>query len=124
VHLSTQPKEQFMSDRFQRPRAGILMAAMAAATRIRGIKSAAIVHGASVVIRAARIAGGSHASRYGDHSHRDIVMLGTLGNRIGIYRFRYNWSDQVYVGVMAQEVEQIVEPDSRQRQHQSAGLPA
>ncbi len=38
----------------------------------------------------------------------DIVMLGTLGNGIGIYRFRYNWSDQIYVGVMAQEVEQIM----------------
>ena len=31
----------------------------------------------------------------------DVVKLGTLGNGIGIYRFRYNWSDQAYVGVMA-----------------------
>ena len=38
----------------------------------------------------------------------DVVKLGTLGNGIGIYRFRYNWSDQAYVGVMAQEVQTIM----------------
>jgi hypothetical protein len=38
----------------------------------------------------------------------DIVKLGTLGNGIGVYHFRYHWSDQAYVGVMAQEVEQIM----------------
>jgi hypothetical protein len=35
---------------------------------------------------------------------RDIVRLGRLENGIGLYRYRYNWSDQLYVGVMAQEV--------------------
>ena len=35
---------------------------------------------------------------------RDIVLLGRLGDGIGLYRFRYLWSDQVYVGVIAQEV--------------------
>lgn len=34
----------------------------------------------------------------------DVALLGRLENRIGIYRFRYIGSDQVYVGVMAQEV--------------------
>ena len=38
----------------------------------------------------------------------DIVRLGVLGNGIGIYRFRYHWSDQAYVGVMAQEVAAIM----------------
>ena len=38
---------------------------------------------------------------------RDIVELSRLDNGLGLYRYRYNWSDQVYVGVMAQEVEQI-----------------
>jgi hypothetical protein len=42
---------------------------------------------------------------------RDIVQVGRLDNGIGIYRFRYNWSDQTYVGVLAQEVQQII-PDS------------
>ena len=39
---------------------------------------------------------------------QDIVKLGTLDNGIGIYRFRYTWSDQAYVGVMAQEVQMVM----------------
>lgn len=35
---------------------------------------------------------------------RDIVPLARLENGIGLYRYRYMWSDDVYVGVMAQEV--------------------
>jgi polysaccharide export outer membrane protein len=42
---------------------------------------------------------------------RDIVLLDRLPNGIGLYRYRYIWSDQVYVGVMAQEVAQII-PDA------------
>ncbi len=41
----------------------------------------------------------------------DIVLLKRLDNGIGLYRFRYNWSDRLYVGVMAQEVEAI-RPDA------------
>jgi len=37
----------------------------------------------------------------------DIVKVARAGNGLGLYRFRYNWSDQQYVGVMAQEVEKI-----------------
>jgi len=41
--------------------------------------------------------------------------LGWLNNGIGIYRFRYKGSDHTaYVGVMAQEVENIV-PDAVSR---------
>jgi hypothetical protein len=39
---------------------------------------------------------------------RDIVLLARLANGIGLYRYRYLWSDTVYVGVMAQEVAAIV----------------
>jgi len=35
---------------------------------------------------------------------RDIVLVGRLDDGLGLYRFRYLWSDTVYVGVMAQEV--------------------
>ena len=35
---------------------------------------------------------------------RDIVLLARLDNGIGLYRYRYLWSDTIYVGVMAQEV--------------------
>ena len=41
----------------------------------------------------------------------DIVTLGHLDNGLAVYRFRYAGSDQVYVGVMAQEV-QMVRPDA------------
>ena len=39
---------------------------------------------------------------------RSIVEIGALENGIHLYRFRYKWADQQYVGVMAQEVERIV----------------
>jgi hypothetical protein len=42
---------------------------------------------------------------------RDIALLQHLPNGIGLYRYRYTWNDQVYVGVMAQEVANIV-PDA------------
>jgi hypothetical protein len=35
---------------------------------------------------------------------RDIVPVGQLTDGIGLYRYRYLWSDTTYVGVMAQEV--------------------
>jgi hypothetical protein len=45
---------------------------------------------------------------------QDIIHLGRLDNGINLYRYRYKWSDQVYVGVMAQEVAQII-PDAVER---------
>jgi uncharacterized protein DUF3300/endosialidase-like protein len=38
----------------------------------------------------------------------DITLLGHLDNGLGFYRFSYNGSDKAYVGVMAQEVQQIM----------------
>jgi hypothetical protein len=38
-------------------------------------------------------------------------MLGRLDNGLGFYRFSYNGSNKVYVGVMAQEV-QAVTPEA------------
>lgn len=35
---------------------------------------------------------------------RDIVLIGRLDDGLALYRYRYLWSDAVYVGVMAQEV--------------------
>jgi hypothetical protein len=34
----------------------------------------------------------------------DIVPLDRLGDALRLYRYRYMWSPQQYVGVMAQEV--------------------
>ena len=42
---------------------------------------------------------------------QDIVLLQRLDDGLGLYSFRYLWSDQVYVGVIAQEV-QAVRPDA------------
>lgn len=36
---------------------------------------------------------------------RDIVSVGSLPNGLGLYSYRYIWSETTYVGVMAQEVE-------------------
>ena len=38
----------------------------------------------------------------------DIVLLGYLDNGLGYYRFSYNGSDKLYVGVMAQEVLRLI----------------
>jgi len=38
----------------------------------------------------------------------DIALLGHLDNGLGFYRFSYNGSDRAYVGVMAQEVQQVM----------------
>ena len=46
----------------------------------------------------------------------DISLLGHLDNGLGFYRFSYNDSDKVYVGVMAQEV-QSVRPEAVMRGH-------
>jgi outer membrane immunogenic protein len=35
---------------------------------------------------------------------RDVALVGRRGDGLGLYRFKYLWSDNVYVGVMAQEV--------------------
>jgi hypothetical protein len=37
----------------------------------------------------------------------DIVRLATLPSGLGLYRFKYRWSDVAYVGVMAQEVLEV-----------------
>lgn len=53
--------------------------------------------------------GCSGGSCYSDiRLKQDIYPLGRTDNGLGLYRYRYNWSEQLYVGVMAQEVEKIV----------------
>jgi hypothetical protein len=45
---------------------------------------------------------------------RDIVEVSRLDNGIGLYRYRYIWGDETYVGVMAQEVATII-PEAVER---------
>jgi hypothetical protein len=47
---------------------------------------------------------------------RDVVKVGRLDNGLSLYRYRYLWSDQVYVGVMAQEVA-LLRPQAVVRGH-------
>lgn len=42
---------------------------------------------------------------------RDVVLVQRLDSGLGLYRYRYVWSDTVYVGVMAQEVA-LLRPDA------------
>jgi len=39
---------------------------------------------------------------------RDITLIARLSNGLGVYRYRYLWSDRVYIGVMAQEMLKIM----------------
>ena len=56
--------------------------------------------------------GGGGGGRRSDISAKhDIALIGQLDNGLGFYRFSYNGSDKVYVGVIAQEV-QTVMPDA------------
>jgi outer membrane immunogenic protein len=42
---------------------------------------------------------------------RDIALVGRRDDGLGLYRYRYLWSEVVYVGVMAQEVA-LIHPDA------------
>jgi hypothetical protein len=56
--------------------------------------------------------GGRGGGRRSDvNLKHDVVLLGRLDNGLGYYRFAYNGSDKIYVGVIAQEV-QAVGPDA------------
>jgi hypothetical protein len=56
--------------------------------------------------------GGFRGGRGGRRSDvalkHDIVRLGCLDNGLGLYRFAYNGSDRLYVGVLAQEVQGVM----------------
>jgi hypothetical protein len=45
---------------------------------------------------------------------RDITQVGEVDSGVGLYRYRYLWSDTIYVGVMAQEVAEVM-PEAVQR---------
>jgi len=69
---------------------------------------------------AARSGGGGHraAARGGGRGgggrrsdialKHNIILLGRLNNGVGFYRFSYNGSDRAYVGVIAQEVREVM----------------
>ncbi|HLG85102.1 MAG TPA: DUF3300 domain-containing protein [Bradyrhizobium sp.] len=53
--------------------------------------------------------GGGGGGRRSDLALKhDVVLLGHLANGLGFYRFSYNGSETAYVGVIAQEVEQVM----------------
>jgi hypothetical protein len=89
-------------------------ASAAAANAASRAASAAAANAAS---RAASAAAANAASRVRIPTvsdirlKRDIVEVGQLPDGLHLYRYRYLWSDTVYVGVMAQEVLTIA-PDA------------
>jgi hypothetical protein len=53
--------------------------------------------------------GGRGGGRLSDlRLKHDIVQLGQLANGVGVYRFVYNGGHRAYVGVIAQEVQQVM----------------
>jgi hypothetical protein len=52
--------------------------------------------------------GGGWSSRSDIRLKHDILLLTRRADGLGIYRYRYLWSDQAYVGVMAHEVANVV----------------
>ncbi len=64
---------------------------------------------ASVVVGGGGGRGGGGGGRRSDIALKhDVVLLGHLASGLGYYRFSYIGSHKAYVGVMAQEVEQVV----------------
>jgi Protein of unknown function (DUF3300) len=83
------------------------------AARVSGGRGHHVAHrGGGGGMRAAggfRGGGGRGGGRRSDvRLKHDIVLLSRLDNGLGLYRFSYNGSSKVYVGVLAQEVQQVV----------------
>jgi hypothetical protein len=55
--------------------------------------------------------GGGGGRRSDVRLKHDIALIGRLDNGLGLYRFSYNGSNKVYVGVLAQEV-MAIRPDA------------
>jgi hypothetical protein len=84
----------------------------ASAPRVSSGRSAHVAHrGGGGGMRAGggfRGGGGRGGGRRSDvRLKHDVVLLGRLENGLGFYRFSYNGSSKVYVGVLAQEVQQV-----------------
>ena len=63
----------------------------------------------AVEVEAAASGGGGGGGRRSDiQLKHDVVLLGHLANGLGYYRFSYLGSSKAYVGVIAQEVQNLV----------------
>jgi hypothetical protein len=85
----------------------------AGAARASSARAAHVAHrGGGGGMRAGggfRGGGGRGGGRRSDvRLKHDIVFLGRLDSGLGLYRFSYNGSSKVYVGVLAQEVQQVM----------------
>jgi hypothetical protein len=66
-------------------------------------------HGGGMRAGGGRGGGGRGGGRRSDiRLKHDVALLGYLDNGLGFYRFSYNGSDKAYVGVMAQDVQQLM----------------
>ena len=74
-----------------------------------GVEAAAVVASAAAVEVVAVSGGGGGGGRRSDVALKhDIVLLGHLANGLGYYRFSYLGSGKSYVGVIAQEVQNVM----------------
>jgi Protein of unknown function (DUF3300)/Chaperone of endosialidase len=84
----------------------------ASAPRVSSGRSAHVAHrggGGGMGAGGGRSGGGRGGGRRSDiRLKHDIVLVSRLENGLGLYRFSYNGSSKVYVGVLAQEVQQVM----------------
>ena len=93
-----------------RPRPGGGVPQRGAVHRGGSVPQRGAVSRGSVPQRSAVSRGGSRGGgrRSDIRLKHDISLLGRLDNGLGFYRFSYSGSDRLYVGVMAQEVQQVM----------------
>jgi len=68
------------------------------------VVAAFAMQGISIQPAHAQLASSSNATKSDLRLKRDVVRIGTHSSGCGIYRFKYLWSDVVYVGTVAQDV--------------------
>ena len=82
---------------------------VAAASAAAVVVSVAVAAVASVAVAGRGGGGRGGGGRRSDITLKhDIVLLDHLSNGLGYYRFSYNGSNRLYVGVMAQEVQTVM----------------
>ena len=87
------------------PRGGGAPSGVVAAVRHLPVEEVA----SAAVVAAAASGGGGGGGRRSDIALKhDVVLLGHLANGLGYYRFSYLGSSKPYVGVIAQEVQNLV----------------
>ena len=74
----------------------------------RGAASAAAARASAITAAVAARRSAAEGARSDVRLKHDLVLLGRLDDGLGYYRFTYNGGHTSYVGVMAQEVQNVM----------------